>query len=334
VAIGEPTMKVAYYTRYGPPAVVQIADVAKPVPKADDVLVRVHATTVCATDAAIRRGDNGLLRLMLGVLKPRRPMVGGVEFSGQVVEIGKAVTRFGVGDLIFGNPGLQAGAHAEYLCIPESGAIQVKPANMGLDEAACVACGGMTALLFLRLAKIGPGQDVLVYGASGAVGVFAVQLAKHAGARVTAVCSAANHDLIRSLGADAVVDYTREDFAAGGPIYDVVVDAVGKSGFARGIRALKPGGAYVLIGGPFLPGPRRLLASLTGAAKVIGPFASASAISSAGLAGEMAVLSQMIEAGELRTVIGRRFSFGEIAEAHAYTDSGHKVGNALVIMEP
>jgi NADPH:quinone reductase-like Zn-dependent oxidoreductase len=326
-------MRVARYRRYGPPDVVELADVGKPVPKHDEVLVRVHATTVCATDAAIRRGDNGLLRLMLGILKPRRPVVGGVEFSGQVVEVGAGVTRFQVGDLIFGIPGLQGGAHAEYLCTPESGAIHIKPANMSLEEAACVACGGITALLFLRLANVTPGQEVLIYGASGAVGVFAVQLAKHSGARVTAVCSASNQDLVKSLGADAVVDYVTEDFAARGEVYDVVVDAVGKSGFARGVRALKPGGAYVLIGGPYLPGPRRLWASLTGAAKVVGPFSSRSAISSAGLAAEMAVLSQMIEAGELRTIIGRSFPFAQIAEAHAYADSGHKVGNAVVVFE-
>lgn len=326
-------MKVACYTKYGPPDVVRIATVVKPTPGDDEVLVRVHATTVCNTDARLRRADNFMFRLMTGVLKPRGPIVGGVEFSGRVVEIGKDVTRFATGDLIFGIPGLRGGAHAQYLCIPESGAIQLKPANMSLNDAAGIACGGMSALSFLKLAKIQQGQNVLIYGASGAVGVAAVQIAKHFGARVTGVCGPSNQDLVRSLGADGLVDYTKDDFSAVGRVYDVIVDTVGKSGFASSMRALKRGGTYVLIAGPFLPSPARLWASLTGAAKIISPLASASATSPASMAADLSALKDLIEAGELRTITSRRYPLAQIAEAHAYADSGHKVGNAIVVMD-
>jgi NADPH:quinone reductase-like Zn-dependent oxidoreductase len=326
-------MKVACYTKYGPPDVVRVADVAKPVPRDNEILVLVHATTVCATDTTVRRGTNLMFRFMAGLFKPRRPVIGGVEFSGRVVGIGKDVKRFSVGDLIFGIPGTRGGAHAEYLRIPESGAVQHKPVNMSLDEAAGVACGGMSALIFLRPAKIKPGQNVLIYGASGAVGVFAVQLAKHFGAHVTGVCGPTNLELVRSLGADAVVDYTKDDFSAAGRVYDVIVDTVGKSGFARSMRALKRGGTYVLIAGPYLPGPGRIWASITGAAKIISPIAVALSASSSDMAANLAVLKELIEAGKLRTVIGRCYPFAQIAEAHAYTDTGHKVGNALVVMD-
>jgi NADPH:quinone reductase-like Zn-dependent oxidoreductase len=328
-------MRVAHYINYGPPDVVHIANVAKPVPKDNEILVRVHATTVCATDAAVRSAASFLFRFMAGILKPRKPVVGGVEFSGRVVEVGKDVTRFSIGDLIFGIPGTQGGAHAEFLHIPESGAVQHKPVNMSLDEAAAIAGGGLTALGFLKLAKIEPGQNVLIYGASGAVGVLAVQLAKHFGARVTGVCGPTNLELVRSLGADVVVDYTKDDFSTAGPVYDVIVDTVGKSGFARSLRALKRGGTYVLISiaGLFLLGPEKLWASVTSAVKIIGPFSLAFSVSSSALAAELAILKELIEVGELKAVIGRRYPFAQIAQAHAYVDTGHKVGNALVVMD-
>jgi alcohol dehydrogenase-like protein len=181
-------MKAAIYRRYGPPGVVQLEDMARPVPKDNEILVRVHATTVCATDSRVRKAEYFIVRLFIGLSKPRKPVIAGVEFSGRVVQVGKDVSRFKVGDLVFGWPGRGKGTHVEYICMPEFGAVELKPANMSLDEAASIFCGGMTALVFLKKAKIEAGQNVLIYGASGAVGIFAVQLAKHFGARVTGVC--------------------------------------------------------------------------------------------------------------------------------------------------
>jgi NADPH:quinone reductase-like Zn-dependent oxidoreductase len=322
-------VKAAIYRRYGPPDVVQLEDLDKPVPKDKEILVRVHATTVCATDSRVRKAEYFIFRLFIGLRKPRKPVVAGVEFSGRVVQVGKAVSRFKPGDLIFGWPGNGRGTHVEYICMPESGAVELKPANMSLDEAATIFCGGMTALVFLKKAKIEAGQNVLVYGASGAVGVFAVQLAKYFGARVTGVCGPTNQALVKSLGADAVIDYTKDDFSHAGRVYDVIVDTVGMSGFSRSMKALKRGGAYVLIAGPFLPNPGRLWATITGAARIVSPFAGATVKN---MGSNIVFLKELIESGKLRTVIGRRYAFDQIAQAHAYTDTGHKVGSVLVVV--
>ena len=322
-------MKAAIYRRYGSPEVVQLEDVAKPTPKEDEILIRVHATTVCATDALVRRGAYLIFRLFLGVLKPRKPIIAGVEFSGRVVEVGKNVSRFRVGDLVFGWPGRGKGTHAQYVCMPAVGAVELIPANMNVDEAASIFCGGMTALVFLKKANIKPGQNVLIYGASGAVGVFAIQLARHFGARVTGVCGPTNQDLVKSLGADAVIDYTKDDFSSAGRVYDVIVDTVGKSGFARSMRALKRGGTYVLIAGPFVPNLGRLWASITGAARIVSPFAGATVKD---FGPHVRLLKELIEAGKLRTVVSQRYPFAQIAEAHAYADTGHKVGSVLVLI--
>src|SRR5437773_8736964 len=274
-------MKAAVYTRYGPPDVLEITDVPKPVPNDKEVLVRIHATTVCAADWRIRKADPFMVRFMNGFWRPKRIPVLGAEFAGKVESVGKAVTRFGEGDQVFGSPGFKFGAHAEYVCLREDALLAIKPVNMTLEEAAAVLFGGVSALHFLRKAKIQAGQKVLVYGASGSVGVFAVQLAKHFGARVTGVCSTANLDLVRSLGADEVVDYTREDFSKAGRVYDIVFDTVGKSGFSRTLKSLKRGGFYVLVGGDGRLSSilelilRGLWVSITGAAKVISGVASA-----------------------------------------------------------
>ncbi|MGI0148267.1 MAG: NAD(P)-dependent alcohol dehydrogenase, partial [Thermoplasmata archaeon] len=229
-------MKAAVYSRYGPPDVLEVRDVAKPVPGDDEILVRVHATTVCAADWRMRKADPFFIRLLMGLRRPKRPILG-LEFAGTVESVGKAVTLFREGDAVFGGTGFKFGAHAEYICLREGGLVMAKPVNMTFEEAAAVIFGAMSALHFIRKAKVQPGQRVLVYGASGSVGVFAVQLAKHLGARVTTVCSTSNLDLTKSLGADEVVDYTREDFSNAGKVYDVVLDAVGKSGFSRSLRA-------------------------------------------------------------------------------------------------
>jgi len=325
-------MKAAVYTRYGPPDVVQIQDVEKPVPKDNEVLVRIHATTVCAGDWRMRKADPFLVRFMIGLWRPKKVNILGMEFAGTVESVGKAVTRFAEGDEVFGSTGFKFGAHAEYTCVPEDGALAIKPAHMPLEEAAAVMFGGVSALCFLRKAKIQAGQKVLIYGASGSVGTFAVQLAKHFGAHVTAVCSTANLELVKSLGADEVVDYTSEDFSRAGRVYDIVFDTVGHSGFSRSLKSLKRGGFYVRVGGSgrllsILAGMLQgMWASITGAAKVIGGVAG-------GAAEGQSFLKGLIEAGKLRTVIDRRYSLDQIAEAHRYVEAGHKRGNVVIILE-
>jgi len=325
-------MKAAVYTRYGPPDVVQIKDVEKPEPKDNEVLVRIHATTVSAADWRMRRAVPFLVRFITGLWRPKKVQILGMEFAGEVESLGKAVTRFGEGDQVFGSNGFKFGAHAEYLCLPEDALLATKPVNMTFEEAAAVLFGGVSALHFLRKATIQAGQKVLIYGASGSVGVFTVQLARHFGAHVTAVCSTANLDLVKSLGADEVVDYTREDFSRAGRVYDIVFDTVGKSGFSRSLKSLKRGGFYVRVGGS-----GRLLsilggilqekwASITGAARVIGGVAG-------GAAEDLSFLKGLIEAGKLRTVIDKRYSLDEIAEAHRYVEAGHKKGHVVIVLE-
>ena len=325
-------MKAAVYRRYGPPEMVRIEDVEKPVPKDNEVLVRILATSVCAADWRLRKPDPFFIRFMIGLGRPKKVNILGMEFAGSVEGVGKAVTRFGPGDQVFGGTGFKLGAHAEYVCVPGDGTLAIKPVNMKFEEAAAVLFGGFSALHFLRKAKMQAGQKVLIYGASGSVGVFAVQLAKHFGAHVTGVCSTANLDLVKSLGADQVVDYTKEDFSRAGRVYDVVFDTVGKSGFSRSLKSLKRGGLYVRVGGSgrvseILGGMLRgMWVSTTGAAKVIGGVAS-------GTVEDQSFLKGLIEAGKLRTVIDRRYSLNDIAEAHRYAEAGHKKGHVVIILE-
>jgi NADPH:quinone reductase-like Zn-dependent oxidoreductase len=325
-------MKAAVYRKYGPPDVVRIEDVAKPVPQANEVLVRVHATSVCAADWRLRKADPFFIRLMIGLGRPKKVNILGMEFAGSVESVGQAVTRFSLGDQVFGGTGFKLGAHAEYVCLLADSTLALKPVNMTFEEAAAVLFGGFSALHFLRKANIQPGQKVLVYGASGSVGVFAIQLAKHFGAHVTGVCSSANLELVKSLGADEVVDYTKEDFSRAGRVYDVVFDTVGKSGFSRSLKCLKRGSSYVRVGGsgrvPEILGGmlRGMWVSLTGAVKVIGGVAH-------GTAEDQSFLKGLIEAGKLRTVIDRRYSLNEIAEAHRYAEAGHKKGHVVIVLE-
>jgi len=326
-------MKAAVYSRYGPPEVVHVQDVAKPAPKDNEILVRVHATTICAADWRFRKADPFIIRFLNGLSRPKRIRILGMEMAGTVESVGKAVTRFAAGDEVFGGPVFKFGAHAEYVCLPEDGTVAKKPTNMTLVEAAAVLFGGFSALHFLRAAKIQVGQRVLIYGASGSVGVFAVQLAKHFGARVTAVCSTTNLGLVKSLGADEAVDYTREDFSKAGRVYDVVFDAVGKSGLSRSLKSLKRGGFYVLVGlarrglissflSTMLVG---IWLSFTGRGKVISGGAP-------GKAADLAFLKGLIEAGKIRTVIDRRYPLDEIAEAYRYAETEHKKGHVVVIL--
>jgi NADPH:quinone reductase-like Zn-dependent oxidoreductase len=326
-------MKAAVYTRYGPPEVLEIKEVEKPVPRDNDVLVRIHAATVSAADWRMRKADPFLARFMNGLWRPNKINILGMEFAGTIESVGKAVTRFAAGDQVFGSAGFKFGTHAEYVCVPENRLLAKKPENISLEEAAAVLFGSVSALCFLRRAKIQGGQKVLVYGASGSVGVFAIQLAKHFGAHVTGVCSTANLELVKSLGADQVVDYTKEDFSKVGRVYDIVFDTVGKSGWSRALRALKRGGFYVRVGGSgrliAILGDvlRGIWVSFTGAAKPIGGVACEAA-------GDLSFLKGLIEAGKLRTVIDRRYSLDEIAEAHRYVEAGHKKGHVVILLEP
>jgi NADPH:quinone reductase-like Zn-dependent oxidoreductase len=313
-------MKAAVYRR----GVVEITDLEKPVPTDNEVLIRIHATTICAADYRLA----GFPLVVGWVIGLRKGKILGMELAGTVESVGQAVTRFGPGDQVFGGTGFKLGAHAEYACVSER-KLETKPANMTPEESAAVPFGGLTALCFLRMAKIQTGQNVLVYGASGSVGVFAVQLAKHFGARVTGVCSTANLDLVKSLGADEVIDYTQEDFSRSGQVYDMVVDTVGKAGYSRCLKSLKRGGPLVLIalsgGLSSIPGDivRQQWISLTGAAKIVSGVTRPAP-------GDLAFLKGLIEAGKLRTVIDKRYSLEEIAEAFRYAAAGHKKGHVVI----
>jgi len=322
-------MKAAVVTRYGPPEVFEIRDVPAPVPRDHEVLVRVHASTVCFGDRMVRQGPL-LVRLMNGLRRPKTAILG-VDLAGTVVATGNSVTRFAPGDEVFGSRGEKFGAYAEFACVSEDGFLARKPANMTMEEAATVFVGAVCSLYFLRKARIQPGERVLVHGASGSLGTFAVQLAKHYGAHATAGCGPANADLVTSLGADAAIDYTKEDFTRGGPIYDVVCDVMGKAGFPGSLGALKPGGRYLLVGFP-----NSVLAIVSALVRGLWAHIIGRAVFLTGPAvpvqADLEFLKTLVEHGELRAVIGRTFSIDQIVEAHRHADTGHKVGNLVVVI--
>jgi NADPH:quinone reductase-like Zn-dependent oxidoreductase len=322
-------MKAAVSQRYGPPEILTIADVPRPVPADHEVLVRIHASTVCFGDCLIRQGP-ALVRVMNGLRTPKTKILG-VDLAGTVESVGRSVTKFVPGDQVFGSRGDKFGAHAEYACVAQDGYLAHKPANITLEEAATIFVGGCCALYFLRKAAIQPGEKVLVHGASGSLGIFAVQLARHFGAQVTAVCGPTNADLVKSLGADEVIDYTRQDFTRNIGSYDVICDVLAKAGFPRGLRALKRGGRYLHVGMPMGIAQigtvllRGLWAHASGAARfVVGAAAPVQA--------DLEYLKHLIEAGKVKTVIGRSYRLTEIAEAHRYAESGHKVGNVVILI--
>src|SRR5687767_15594899 len=311
-------MKAAVTTRYGLPEVVEVREVPTPTPADNEVLVRVRASSVCFGDRIFRSGP--LLIRLLSRFRPRHPILG-VDLAGTVETVGPAVTRFAPGDAVYGARGDRFAAHAEFACVAEDGLLARKPAAMTFEEAGTVFVGAACSLYFLRKAKVKPGDRVLVHGASGSLGVFAVQLAKHFGAHVTAVCSGANADLVRSLGADEVIDYTARDFIDGESSYDVIVDVLGKAGFPRSVRALKPGGRYLLVG--FSDGVGSIARDLaTGALVHLRGRARFITGAAAPVQADLAFLRELIDAGRVRTVIGRRYTLGEIVEAHRYADSG------------
>lgn len=315
-------MKAIVYTQYGPPEVLQLKEVEKPLPKDNEMLVNVKATAVNAGDWRLRKADPFMARLLFGLTKPKINILGAV-FSGVVETVGKDVTLFKVGDLVFGHTDMRFGANAEYLCVPEKGSVALKPDTIGHTEAATIPFGGTTALHFLRKANIKPGQKVLIYGASGAVGSTAVQLAKYFGATVTAVCSTANVDMVRSLGADTVIDYTKEDFAKSGETYDVIVETVGKIPVSKCLRSLDKKGLLILGASGMSGMLQGVWISLTSTRKVISGVISHSAEA-------IDFLKKLIEMGRLKPVLDRTYPLEQMAEAHAYVEKGHKKGNVAI----
>ena len=322
-------MKAIVYTEYGPPEVLQLKEVAKPTPKDDEVLIKVHAATVTSGDVNMRgftfvpKGFGPLPRLMFGIRRPRKPILG-TEVAGEIEAVGKDVTLFKLGDRVFGIGSSVIGAYAEYVCRPEDGPRVRMPADTTYEEAAPLAGGAGTALYFLRdKASVQSGQKILIYGASGGVGTAAVQLAKYYGAEVTGVCSTANLELVKSLGADKVVDYTKEDFTENGETYDIIYDAVGKLPFAKCKSSLKDNGIY-LDGASGPSGFARMgWTSIVGGKRV---FAGTPAERKE----ELNFLKELVEAGKLKAVIDRSYPLEQTAEAHRYVDKGHKKGNVVI----
>ena len=320
-------MKAIVCTRYGPPDVLQLAEVEQPTPKSNEVLIRIHAATVARGDCELR-GLNvpilmGLMmRIAFGFRGPRRKILG-QELAGEIESVGSKVKLFRKGDQVFALTGLHLGAYAEYVCLPEDGLVATKPSNMTYVEAAAVPVGGLHAFHFLSRGDIQSGQKVLIIGAGGSIGTFAIQIAKSLGAEVTGVDSTGKLDVVRSIGADHVVDYTREDFTKGDETFDVIFDAVGKGSFSGCVRSLKENGLY-LLGNPGLSQQvRAKWASTTSSKKVIGGMLSYRTE-------DLIRLKELIEAGKIRSVIDRRYPLEKIVEGHRYVDTGQKKGNVVI----
>ena len=326
-------MKAIVCTRYGPPEVLHLKEVEKPTPRDNEVLIRIYATTVTAVDCELRRFNKFPLwiwlpgRIGLGITGPRQK-IQGHELSGEIESVGKDVKLFRKGDQVFAATGHSYGAHAEYKCMPEDGALAIKPANMTYEEAAAVPYGGGTALHFLRKTNIQSGHKVLINGAGGSIGTFAVQLARYFGAEVTGVCSTANLELVKSLGAEKVIDYTREDFTKTGLTYDIIFDAVAKSSFSRCKSSLKPGGIYLTTIPSLGVMLQMLWTSKFGRKKAI--FAASGFAPSSEMAKNLIFLKELIEAGKIKPVIDRRYPLEQITEAHSYVEKGHKKGNVVI----
>ncbi len=321
-------MRAIVYTRYGPPEVLQLKEVEKPTPADNEVLIKVHATTVNRTDCGFRKPEYPLIiRLLNGVFKPKRTILGS-ELAGEVEAVGKGVKLFKKGDQVFGLTGNKFGAHAEYICLPEEASIVTKPANMSYEEAAAVCDGAMLAFTFIRKINLQKGDKILIYGASGSIGTAAVQLAKYYGAEVTAVCNTKNLELVKSLGADEVIDYTKDDFTKNGQTHKVVFDAVGKTSFFRCKNLIKKRGVYLSTDLGFLAQNLFLVlwTRIFGSKKVIFPIPK-------DRKQDVAFFKELIEAGKYKAVIDRRYPLEQIVEAYRYVEEGQKTGNVVITME-
>jgi NADPH:quinone reductase-like Zn-dependent oxidoreductase len=314
-------MRAVVHDRYGRPDVLRLADVERPAPQDDEVLVRIHATTVTRTDCHIRAAKPFLWRFFAGFLRPKRKILG-IELAGEVEAVGAAVTEFEVGDQVFGISPNRFGAHAEFICMRASGPLAPKPAGLTFEEAAAICDGAHQALSALRRGSVGKGTRLLVYGASGSCGTAAVQLARHLGAHVTAVCNTKNVEIVRSLGADEVIDYLQKDFTKNGETYDVILDAVGKQSFLRCRRSLKPRGIYVATDGlhNFL---WALWTSRVGDKKLVFPLAP-------NTKEDVLLVKELIEAGEYRAVIDRTYPLEDVVEATRYVETMQKTGNVVL----
>src|SRR5438445_1522997 len=320
-------MRAVVCTRYGAPEVLQLADLPKPTPTSNEVRIKIFATAVTASDCIVRafivpRRLKLVMGAVLGFTKPRNPILG-LVLAGEVESVGRDVAQFKPGNQVYAFTAFRFGAYAEYKCLPEKAILALKPSNVTYEEAAAVPYGGLLALYFLKKANIQGRQHVLVYGASGAIGTSAVQLAKYFGAEVTGVCSTPNLNLVKSLGADAVIDYTKEDFTKPAT-YDLIFHTVGKISFSACMKSLKKGGVYAsaLLLGAVL---RKPWALVSGRKRVVGGIAKPKAE-------DLVFLKDLIEAGELRAVIDRRYPLEQIAEAHRYVEGGHKKGNVVITL--
>ena len=325
------TMKAIIHTKYGPPDELQLKEVEKPVPGDNEVLIKVNATTVTTTDCNVRnftfvpKSFKFFARMMFGFKKPKVNILG-FDLAGVIEAVGKDVKLFKPGDQVFGSPGTKMGGHAEYACVSENGALAIKPADMRWEEAAAISLAGNTALFFIRdLGKIHDGQKILIHGASGAIGTYAVQLARYYGAEVTGVCSGTNAEMVKSLGAYKVIDYTKEDFTKNDDRYDFVFDVVGKTTFSQCKGILKQKGIYLenMLGLKDIL--KMMWTSFIGGKKIKGGV-------SKGSAENLNFLIELIESGKLKPVIDRSFPLEKTAEAFQYVEQGHKKGNVIITM--
>ena len=321
-------MKAIVWTKYGGPEVLRLRDVEKPIPKDDEVLVKIHATTVTAGDCEMRSlkiamGLGNIIRLYNGVRRPKKTTILGQEYAGEIESVGKDVSKFKVGDQIFGSSGFEMATYAEYKSIPAEGlaVFALKPANMTYEEAATIPAGGFTALHFLRKGNIQPGQKIIINGAGGSIGTVAVQLCKYYGAEVFAVDSTEKLDMLRSIGADHTYDFTKEDFTKSGEKFDVIFDVVGKASYSGSIKSLNENGLY-LMGNPTIP---RMIRGrvLRGSKKFIGGTATNNIE-------DLIFLRELIEDGKIRAVIDRRYPLEQVADAHRYVETGEKIGNVVI----
>lgn len=315
-------MKAAVYREYGPPEVLQVKEVEKPMPKDNEILLKIKATAVNSGDWRLRKADPYAVRFIFGFRRPKIHILGTV-FSGEVERVGKTVKQFKVGDFVFGHTDMSLGSYAEYKCLPENASMAIKPLTISHQEAAVIPFGGVTALHFIKKAALKPGHKVLVVGASGAVGSAAVQLAKSFGAHVTGVCSTTNVSLVKSIGADKVIDYTKEDFTRNGETYDVIFDSVNTISVSRSVKSLNKNGIMILSAAGISEMLQGLLISLTSTKKVLAGVIRHKAA-------DIVFLKQLIEAGKYKAVIDRTYPLEQIAQAHAYVEKGHKKGNVAI----